>query len=538
MTTTTLRAAAGRLALPLRGARPWWGRPQAVLLLLEHGDQTAILGTVDAPLVDDRLGPAVAELLGLPAAAVLLVPSGARPGPLLDAESAAPIVATAAALAETLRPARLFPLHGHRWKLSRLEDAAASTWGARQERRPSELEKSRPDAALARIVAARNGQDPAPGLPWVEGLVDAGIGGLVVEDCDTEKILAVFAALRSSLPAPASSHRPSSGPLAHARAEAARRLWRKQRGASPVVALTAAVSADSVLQVGGAPPAARSLAADLGRAVADAALESASGNVLPVPQLTGARAPLQPAGASVRDGAGQLPQAPAAPGPRQRSLPGALGTLLAPALEGHAQALQLGPLRLLALPGQLTTGLAQRIQDNTVLMGPSGGHLGAFCTAREHDRSRLQSLAPWGRESGRWLVEQQLGSAPLVGRLQAQSAHEPPTAKGRQPVLRLRRHTPGKGAPTELRVEVEWVGAPVEVAGPWLQLHREDEPLRWEGALVNDLEQDMMLESRPHADTVQWRLRWSLPLPRRWSGRLLSAELPPWGLRSEARKVP
>jgi hypothetical protein len=531
-----LRAAASQQGLPLSGACPWWGRPLAQGILLEHDETILFIGILDVPSIDQERGPQVAAALGLDPAAVLLLPSGARPGPALGEAAVASLCDQARALAGQLRPARLRPLSGHRWRLAALADPAGSAWGARLERRSTELAGSRPDAALARLVEARNDRSVPPGLPWSEGMVDARFEGLLIEDRDEGTALAVLTTLRAALPAPARTDRPSAGPLHHARAVAARRLWRTTRTHPPVVAITAAISADAALRCGTEPAEGRRLGEDLGRAVADAV--GAAGAPLEDGLALG-RAVVRPAAAPVRGGDGQLPPEPAPLGRPDRGLPGDLGAAAALAEDVVVHRVVLGGRELRALPAQLSTGLASRVPPSVLLVGPTGGHIGAACTAREHDKSRLGPWCPWGREAGRWLLEQEPPTAPCPGALApAEPPPVPPPVPGRQAVLRLHRHTPGRSAPTTLRLEVEWVGDPVATTGPWIALHREDGPLLWEGAPVDDLHQTMLIESRPHGDSVQWRARWSLPLPRRWSGRMLTARLAPWGLETEPRKVP
>lgn len=531
-----LQAAASQQGLPLAGARPWWGRPLAQGILLQNGANTLFISILDVPSVSAELGPQVAAALELDPAAVLILPSGSRPGPPVGAAAVASIAAQARALAGLLRPARLRPVSGHRWRLAALVDPVGSAWGGRLERRPAELAGSRPDAALARLVEARNGQSVPPGLPWAEGLVDARFEGLLVEDSDSGAALAVLAAFRAALPAPARSDRPSPGPLHHARAVTARRLWRTSRTPPPVVAITAAVSADAALRCGTTSAEGRRLGEDLGRAVADAV--AAAGAPLD-DQLELGRVVVRPSGGPVRGGDGQLPLEAAPLSRPDRGLPGDLGAAAELTEEVVVQRVVLGGRELRALPAQLSTGLASRVPPSVLLVGPTGGHLGAACTAREHDKSRLGPWCPWGREAGRWLLEQEPPTAPCPGTLAPSEPPPPPVAlPGRQAVLRVHRHTPGRSAPTTLRVEVEWVGEAVDTTGPWVALHRDDGPLLWEGSPVDDLHQTMLIESRPHGDTVQWRARWSLPLPRRWSGRMLTARLAPWGLETEPRKVP
>ncbi len=598
--TDTARAAAGQLGLPLGGRTPWWGRPQAVLLRLEHGGTTAIIATLDMPALPRGLGPAVAAALGLPAEAVLLAPSGARPG--LD-PGAVPVPALAAALAGAARglatalvPVQLHALDGHRWNLARLQAPATSAWGARLERRAKEFAGCRPDAALTRLGLERNGRDVPPGLPWERALVDARLTGFTVRAVATGKLVFVFAAVRASLPRGLRGARPATGPVQLARESARERIWRKERPGPegpPQIALAAGISADAELDGQGDRAAATTMAEAWGQAVAAAALDPGAPLTGP---LRAARVALVPAGAPVRDGAAHLPATPAPRGPVVRSdVTGWLAEAPAPrpedgaapateteegapespapedaapedaapedaAPEGPlawAQLLDLGGRRIVALPAQLSTGLAGRVAEDTALVGPCGGFLGAMVTPREHDHGTVGGLAPWGRESGRWLLAQ-LPEAlpPLLARASGvpetpetsgvpeapgfpedPATDAAPPATGREAVLRLRRHNPGPGQEPQLRLEVEWVGPPVDTVGPWLRLLRDGAPVLLGGVPVDDLHRAMLVESQPHAGTTRWRLRWSAPLPRRWSGRRFTAELGPWSTTTAPRAL-
>ena len=580
----TLCAAACTVALPCSDAIPVWGRPQAQLIVLE-GDSVVVVGTLDSPVVPPGLAAGVAEGLGLPRSSVFLAPSGAAEGPerlrravgepegegpSQDAVLIGRLVDAVRGLVGWLVPARLRTLAGHRWDIAGLTQPSVSTWGARLERRHNELEGTRPDAGLERLAAERNGARRPPNLRWDRALVDARLRGFVVQSVDDDAVLAVFCAVSATVPALWGGHGRVAGGIPQCAREAAQdQIMRKSRRVVPVVALAAGVSADAELRAPsvGAPksgpqtgplPAARELGVTWGRAVAAAAL--APGDVLTM-ACSSVLSSVKAAGAPVRDGASALPETGTVEGRASRSelagLLAAMGPMIEQNIDGQGvvHGLDLGGLKLLGLPAQLTTGLAGRLPRELVLVGPTDGHLGGLATPREMDQGTIAAVCPWGREAGLWMVEQVNGlvwtplqSDPLkavvvdadvspVGDVQA--ADTPAPNEGFSPAtLHLRRHqTPGGGEPM-LRVEVLWVGDAVEVEGPWVSLHTDSGPLMYRGAPVDDLHRGFLIASQPHGTSTRWRARWSIPMPRRWTGRVLTAELSPWSQETEARTVP
>lgn len=503
--------------------RSEWGRPQGLVVVVEDGEAgsdahhvVAICAVAGAVTPGARAR--VAEAAGWPADALVMWP-GAADALGEDEENA---LARAIVTAWNARePGGLVWGSEPCWAAVVPTKTPRLLAGQRLERSSRQLSGRAPDAKLGALCRVLSSSVSLPGLPWERLLVDARVGALGVwtgPETTLRGVVVWVPGRDAFFGLPGWSGAGTRGAVERGLASS---LLSRLSVHAPVVAVGDA-GVDARLE----PRPKKSegvlgaiAAAEQAAGVLSAAAERALDGAVAVGALSARCWSASLSSAAVREGAGQLLDAPASAAAEEAS-----GTVLCCDDEAWV-----------SVPGRATTGLglavARALGRRVWLSGPVGERCGTFAVTREvHADS---GLCPWGPEQGRFFVEQVQAARVVVasvGAIAENGLSDVVVEEVERSVdWRIRRGRAGGKGPRVLTIEASWRATEALVrpgSSPRVTLERQTDAgwqtVRLGGVAVDDRHHGMRLRVR---DDGRVFLRWTTPEPRRWAGRVLRLRL-------------